>query len=194
MVPLEVGKGSGEFPSLENEDLDNERMLRPGYHLRCSDMDDFRTFWATCNQTDWHRSLFVAGNRLLKVQARKGDGVLEDRLIDLMISSEALILEGEKAKGENIAHRVGKLQKQQTSHLEKAATDNLGLAYSLRNDIVHDGEISPSNRVKVPFLERFVMSVEQYLRIGMVNYIDLMNQGKSKKQIIQYLDGLPQAI
>lgn len=186
--------GSSELPSIENEDLDNEPMLYSGYHLGWSEMDDFRTFWATCNQVDWHRSLVVAGNRLLKVQARVGDAVLEDRPNDLMIACEALVLDGKNGKGKNIAHRVGKLQKQQMPHLEKEAIDDLGLAYRLRNDTVHDGEFSSSNLAQVPFLERFVMSVEQYLRIGMVNYIDLMNQGQSKNQIIEYLDGLPGAI
>jgi hypothetical protein len=185
---------SSQLPSIKTEDVESVPMRYPGYPFRWTEMDDFRAFWTDCNQTDWHKSLLVAGNRLLKAQTRVGDAVLEDRLIDLMIACEALVLDHDHGKGENIAHRVGKLQKQQTPHLEKSATSNLGLAYRLRNDIVHDGEFSPPNLAQVPFLERFVMSVEQYLRIGMVNYIDLMNQSQSKKDIIQYLDGLPRAI
>ena len=182
---------SDQLPPLRDEELDHEPMSFPGYRVGLLDIDPFQTFWTTCNQASWHRSLLVAGNRLLQVHAHEGDVALEDRLIDLMIACEALVLDGEKEKGKNIAHRIGKLQKQQMPHLEKRAVEELELAYRLRNDIVHDGEFSSKNLAQVPFLERFVMSVERYLRIGMINYIDLMNQGKSKKQITQYLDGLP---
>jgi hypothetical protein len=185
---------SDQLPPLKDEDLDHGSMLFPGYRLEIPDIDAFRTFRDTCNQTSWHKALYVAVNRLLQAQAREGDAVLEDRLIDMMIACEALVLDGENEKGKNIAHRLGKLQKQQIPHLEKRAVDDLGLAYRLRNDVVHDGEFSSANLAKVPFPEQFVMHIEQYLRIGMVNYIDLTNQGQSKNQIIQYLDGLPRTI
>lgn len=196
---LRLGRGSSriwqsdQLPLLWDEELDHESMQFPGYRLGIPDIDTFLAFWTTCNQTSWHRSLLVAGKRLLQVQARVGEAVLEDRLIDLMIACEALVLDGENEKGKNIAHRVGKLQKEKISHLEKRATEELGLAYRLRNDLVHDGEISSSNLAQAPFLEDFVMHIEQYLRIGMVNYIDLMKQGQSKNQIIQCLDRLRRA-
>ena len=182
---------SSQLPRVADEELDHESMRFPGYRLEIPDFDAFRLFWTTCNQTSWHRSLFVAGNRLLRVQVREGDTVLEDRLIDLMIACEALVLEGEDKKGKNIAHRIGKLQKQQMSHLEKRAIEELELAYRLRNDVVHDGEFSKKNMAQASFPDKFVMFVEQYLRIGLINYIDLMSRGQSKSQIIQYLDGLP---
>jgi hypothetical protein len=192
---LSWGRGrtwqSDQLPALKDEDLDHESMLFPGYRLTLGDVDRFRTFWGTCNQPSWHSSFFVAGNRLLRARAREGDGVLEDRLIDLMIACEALVLDGENEKGKNIAHRVGKLQKQPVAHLEARAFTELGLAYKLRNDVVHDGKFSPSNMAAVPFPEQFITYIEQYLRIGMVNYLDLMNKGQSKIQIIQYLDSLP---
>lgn len=182
---------SDQLPALKIEDLDHESMPFPGYRLTLGDVDRFRTFWAACNQPSWHSSFFVAGNRLLRARAREGDGVLEDRLIDLMIACEALVLDGEKEKGKNIAHRVGTLQKESMAHLEARAIAELGLAYKLRNDVVHDGKFSPSNMATVPFPEQFITHIEQYLRIGMVNYIDMMNKGQSKSQIIQYLDSLP---
>ena len=180
-----------QLPLIMDEELDNdEPMSFPGYHLEMSDIDSFLKFWSICTQTCWHRSLILAGNRLLQTQTREGDSIREDRLIDLMIACEALVLDGENVKGDNIARRVGKLQKQKMPHLEKEAIDNLKLAYRLRNDAVHDGEFSPERLAKeVPFADRFLMYIEQFLRIGMTNYIELMNQGQSKKQIIQYLDG-----
>jgi hypothetical protein len=181
--------GSDHLPPVRDEELDHKPMSYSGYRLGIGDIDTFRTFWSTCNQTSWHRSLLVAGNRLLQVQARESGTVLEDRLIDLMIACEALVLDREGDKGEKIAHRVGKLQKAKMPHLEEEAAKDLKLAYRLRNDVVHDGEFCSFNLAQAAFPWRFVTYVEQYLRIGMVNYIELMNQGQSKKQIIQHLDG-----
>jgi hypothetical protein len=187
---------SDRFPSLTEGELEYEKMSLPSYYFRITDIDTFRTFWAACDQTTWHKSLLLAGKRLLQTQACEGESAWEDRLIDLMIACEALILKGENAKGQNIAHRVGKLQKEKISHLEKRAVEELGIAYGLRNDAVHDGEFSSAKlaKVQVPFPEQFMVSIERYLRIGMINYIDLMNQGQSKEQIIQYLDSLPRAV
>lgn len=181
---------SDRLPPLKDADLDYEPMSFPRYRLTLGEVNSFRIFWSVCNQTNWHNTLFVAGKRLLQAQWREEEHVLEDRLIDLMIACEALVLKGEHNKGDNIAHRVGKLQKEQISHLEKRAIDELGLAYKLRNDVVHEGEFSSSNLAQVPFPEEFTRHVEQYLRIGMVNYVDMMNQGQSKTNIIQYLDSL----
>jgi len=184
---------SDHLPPLTDEELDDEAMRFPGYRLGIADIDAFRTFWATCSKTSWHKSLLLAGSRLLLVQARRDETALEDRLIDLMIACEALVIEDKKEdkKRTKIARRVGKLQEEQIPHLAKRASEELGLAYRLRNDLVHQGEFSSENLAEAAFPDQFVMYIEQYLRIGMANYIDLMNQGKSKNQIIQYLDESP---
>jgi len=169
---------SDRLPLIRSEEMAHadESTSFYGYHLKVSDI----------------KSLLLAGSSLLLVQAREDETALEDRLIDLMIACEALVIEDkeERKKRTKIACRVGKLQKEQIPHLEKRAAEELDLAYRLRNDLVHQGEFSSENLAEAAFPDQFVMYIEQYLRVGMVNYIDLMNQGKSKNQIIQYLDDL----
>jgi hypothetical protein len=183
-----------QLPLIRSEEMADadESTSFYGYHLKVSDISSFQIFWNTCSKTSWHKSLLLAGSRLLLVQAREDETALEDRLIDLMIACEALVIEDKKEeqKRTKIACRVGKLQKEQIPHLEKRASEELDLAYRLRNDLVHQGEFSSENLAEAAFPDQFVMYIEQYLRVAMVNYIDLMNQGKSKNQIIQYLDDL----
>jgi hypothetical protein len=184
---------SNQLPALVGEELDDERMELPYYYLKVTNIDDFRAFWVSCNQSPWHSTLLVAGNRLLQAQARVGETVFEDRLIDMMIDCEALVLKGEHDKGETIAKRMGKLLGLKYPKLEDQTRDALALAYRLRNDVVHDGQFSASHLSELPTarLDTFVVRVEQYLRSATVDYIDLMNQAMSKDQIIQYLDSLP---
>jgi len=178
------------FPVI-SERLDDEKMDFSGYALHLWEIDDFKTFWKTCTLSVWHPSFCVSSNRLLRLQERVGDTVWEDRLIDMMIACEALVLEGEDEKGKLIAHRVGKLQK--TPQMESRIMDWLRLGYRIRNDIVHDGQVSSSNLAQLPtrLFEEFVLEIEQYLRLGMVNYIDLMNKAMTKHDIVLYLDSLP---
>lgn len=107
-----------------------------------------------------------------------------------MIACEALVLEREDEKGRRIAHRLGKLQK--TPPTESRIIDWLRLGYRMRNDIVHDGQLSSSNLAELParLFEEFVIEIEQYLRVGMMNYIELMNKTMTKHEIVQYLDAL----
>lgn len=184
---------SADLPALRTDELDHERMKFPGFELGVGDIDDFRNFWVVCNQSTWHPTLFVAGSRLLQTQQRVGETVFEDRLIDIMIACEALVLSGEHDKGEHIAHRLSKLQLGKSPYSEARAMTLLRLAYQFRNDIVHEGQLSQSHLAQLPTVRfpDFVVEVEQVLRAAMVNYVDLMNQGKSKDDVIQYLDSLP---
>jgi len=69
----------------------------------------------------------------------------------------------------------------------KKHRDEIKLAYDLRNDAVHDGYFSEKNTRKAGFMDMFLRFIERYLRVGMHNYILLMNQGLSKNEIINRL-------
>jgi len=89
----------------------------------------------------WPSYVMFAVKRLLRAQERETLQQQEDRLLDLMIICEVMILLNEPwRKGEKVAMRMAKLQND---------SSNLGrnrylfkLAYKLRNDILHDGRFS----------------------------------------------------
>ncbi|MGA3110289.1 MAG: hypothetical protein ABSD99_12705 [Candidatus Bathyarchaeia archaeon] len=179
---------SADLPTLRTDELDHEQMKFPGFELRFDEIDNFKKSWDVCNGT-WHPTLIVAGSRLLQTQQRVGETVFEDKLIDIMIACEALVLSGERDKGELIAHRLGKLQLGKSHYPEDRAMASLKLAYQLRNDIVHEGRLKKSHEDQLPTARfpDFVAECEELLRAGMVAYVDLMNEGKSKDDVIQYL-------
>lgn len=138
----------------------------------------------------WPPNLMWAARRLLRAQHRVGEEQ-DDKLIDLVIALEALLLnKKERDKQNNLSSRAAKLQRL-TGHFHKSATDELFLAYDLRNDAVHDGQFSSANLAKIggsDFLQRYITYLERYVRVSMRNYIKMLNQRLSKDQIIQQLD------
>jgi hypothetical protein len=189
------GSESPNRPLLKSEELDDEKMDRHSryYSLSITDIDDFKKFWAKCSQTTWHPTLLVTGGRLVMSQHRVGAAAFEDKLIDVMIGCEALVLSGsDRDKGDPIAERLGKLQSGK-AFSDDYARRSLRVAYKLRNDVVHQGILSNSQLLDLPTARfpDFVVHVERMLRGGIDSYIDLMNQGKSKMDIIEYLDSLP---
>ncbi len=187
---------SDELPPLIYEELERITLPHPAgfYILHLSEQDSFVKFWSELAKQPWPDNIRWSARRLLRAQQRKGNE-LDDKLVDLIIALEALVLtSGESGKGTHLSTRAGKLQELQ-GHLKQKAISDLALAYSARNEIVHDGALSAGTLQKIggdtTFLRRFIMWVEEYLKIGLRNYINKTNQGFSKDRIIQQLDSLP---
>ena len=184
-----------QLPSLNYGELDltTPRQQQCSYILGIDKVRDFRVFWNSLSSKPWLPNVFAAGYRLLLAQNRMGHNRDEDRLIDFIIAFEALVVRKyERGKAAVLSERAAKLTKL-TGHLLQRATDQLELAYDLRNDVVHDGFFDPNNLNRLstvgiyPRIDLFLTQIEQYLRIGMKEYILLNNQGLTKDQIIQTL-------
>jgi hypothetical protein len=185
---------SGRLPSLNYGALEEINLLGQSgplvlYLLGFQEQDPFLKFWTKMTSNVWTPNLMWAARRLLRAQHRVGEEQ-DDKLIDLVIALEALVLsKKERDKQKNLSSRAGRLQGL-TGHLEKRAIDELFLAYDLRNDAVHDGLFSSANLSRVggsDFLQRYITYIERYVRVGMRNYLEMANQGLSKDQIIQQL-------
>jgi len=175
------------------EDLEQLNPAKHGmwlmYVLDAGEDKLFLNFWTAMTSADWPKNLTAAAQRLIRAQRRRGFDRDEDRLIDLIIAFEALVLnKNEHGKQKQMSSRfsnlIGGRQKQQIK-------DDLSLAYDLRNDAVHDGYFDSKNVAQIPNypmqIPTFIMNVERYLREGMKNYVALNNKGQSKDQIIASL-------
>jgi len=136
-----------------------------GYLL--TKINEMKGSWKHVAEKPWPDQAILAGKRLLWVKARRE---YEDKLVDLMIAFEALLLKRyEREKGELIARRAARLIETDTSILKNTCNE-LSTAYQLRNDIVHEG--APDfTRLKGYFFERFVEFVEVYLRRTLQEFV-----------------------
>jgi len=180
------------LPPINRRDLEYLSTAKSGagmwlsYVLDPGEDTQFMKFWATMASAHWPQNLTAAGRRLIRAQQRRGFHRDEDRLVDLMVAFEALVLNKyEYGKQRNMASRFSNLIG--GSHRTQIEAD-LILAYDLRNDAVHDGYFDPNDVARIPRyptpVPTFIMCIEQYLRKGMANYVTLNNQGQSKNQII----------
>lgn len=165
----------------------------PRYVLKIGERDDFISLWKSLVAQSWSPNLQAAARRLIQAHRRSGDHFDEDRLVDLTIAYEALLVKkNERNKGRALSERGARLTGL-TGHLLDYAKKQLALTYDLRNDIVHDGMFGSENTHKLrevgiyPTIEQLLLKVEQYLRIGMKEYIFLNNRGYTKQNIIDSL-------
>jgi len=175
------------LPAISKTELDFGAASYPRYSLKSTDFGEFKYFWTQSTANPWHQTFSSTGRRLLRLQARVGTDSDEDRLIDVMTAFEAMILDGEHAKGATIARRISRLLQYPNATSEQYTKGRLEVAYRLRNDIIHDGQFSSANLNTIgnpAAMGRFLTEIEEYLRNAMVRYIVEMNNCKSKADII----------
>ena len=181
------------LPTINSSDLEPLSLTGRGgwlqYVLDPGESATFSQFWAVMTSANWPEYLRAAARRLIRAQGRRGFERDEDRLVDLVIGFEALVLKkNEHRKQHKMATRFSNLiGGGQRTQIEA----DLNLAYDLRNDAVHDGYFDPNHIARIPRyptpVPTFIMHIEQYLRKGMKNYVTLNNNGQSKNQIIATL-------
>jgi hypothetical protein len=176
------------LPQIERDEVDTGHSEYPRYFLHASDIEPFKVFWAKHTQVVWQPNLMIASRRLMRMQARVGRDSDEDRLIDIMIGFEALLLsKSDDNKGPLIARRAAKL-------LGKNVERELRLAYECRNDLVHEGQVNGTLLAEIGMrFERYVVQVESILRSTMLRYIELVNQGLSKNRILEQIESSGQS-
>lgn len=177
------------LPLLVSGELETGKSTFPTYFLKVTELDDFKKFWLQLTTSAWHRTLIATSRRLLRSQTRVGRESDEDRLVDFMTAFEALILEWESSKAATIGRRISKLLQFPNSTQEQRAKERLELAYKMRNDALHDGQFSAANITAVGTrIDLFLTEIEQLLRKAMFRYVEQMNLGNSKADIIKKFD------
>ena len=160
-------------------------------------LDDFAQFWQSFqNAADKKRSfLDVAIRRFGYAHERQR---AEDRIIDLMISGEALFLsdyQKDKYVGE-IRYRLSlRAALFLASEPESKRTIFRWMrdAYDLRSKLAHGGDVSNAKLPKRPDgttlgIEEFVTAIQAYIRLALVKAIHLVNDPSSPKYLIEWDD------
>jgi hypothetical protein len=179
------------LPPLDYSDLEGISGKRADPWLRFvllpGEEDEFRKSWIDGTKSPWPPSLRAAGRRLLRAQSRFGHYRDADRLIDLVIAFEALVIKKKEwSKQSKLASRIAALV---GGSLSSRVHDDVDLAYDLRNDAVHDGDFDKPHlsRVHYPSLEGFLSELERHLRMSLRSYVAMNNKGLTKDQIISKL-------
>jgi len=195
--PLGFDFNPSGLPALPNDriNISLKQPRKDWVFLDQGDVSNFKHFWQQMATPTWPTEVMFAGRRLLRAQEKNTFEQQEDRLIDLMIICEAVIMLGNErgAKSVKVSGRMGKLQNDPPN----LTTDNglFRLAYLLRNDVLHTGTFSQGNLNQLPnpaapsvdALLNFLAMIEERIRIGLTNYITQINSGLNKIQIVRNL-------
>lgn len=171
---LVTKRGSDEHASISAEKPGLPRSFLyhygPRYHLRTDELAELENFVGRISLIDFstRKSLRIALDRFSRSYEEIEN---EDRLIDFMISFEALFLEG-KGKYQRAvipvacAMLIGSSQKER-----QEIRDLLDLAYEIRNRIVHGSDYGEKLRNRHLELEELITNVEDILRASIKKLI-----------------------
>ena len=170
---------------------DTRRQRFTKYSLSKNEADVFKKFWDKCQSKNVkkHKFIDVACKRFSYANERTRS---EDRLVDLMISAEALFLSDSgnpKYRGElryRLALRVGFFIGKDGKH-RKEVFDHMKYAYDIRSSLVHGGK--PKLPKGTDSLDKFVEATENILRTSIHKVIDLAAQSKlAENSLVEWDD------
>lgn len=157
------------------------------YYFSSSDIRDFLMFQKvlkTLIPNEWDK-----GNRYLKIAIRyfnfaKERDSNEDKIVDFVIALEALYLNGDHGEFTyKLAHRAASMLGS-TFDRRRVAFEKVKAAYNLRSQIVHGGSDPKKRKITNEDVEK----VDNYVRISIVEYLNLNKKYNSKKLILEKID------
>jgi hypothetical protein len=160
------------------------------YSLLENEIDEFKSFWSEKRKAELPEKNFLSVGVRRFSQSNERD-IIEDRIIDLMISAEAIFLSsGGSFQGElkyRLSHRAAmfietdvKLQKYVFGFMQKA--------YDVRSSIVHgyDPKLPNKRDGSAYTLEEFCGDIERYLRVSIKKAISTAASAKDKSNAIDW--------
>ena len=160
-------------------------------------LDGFAQFWQSFQSAaDKKRSfLDLAIRRFGYAHERQR---AEDRIIDLMISAEALFLSDynkDKYVGE-IRYRLSlraALFLASEPESQRTVFRWMRDAYDLRSKLAHGGDVSSAKLPKGPHetrldIEEFVAAIQAYIRLALVRAIHMVNDPSAPKNLVEWDD------
>lgn len=151
----------------------------------------FKDFWQTL-QTNAVRSrnfLMTAIRRFGYAHERYRS---EDKIIDLLIAAEALLLSDGSYTGEvkyRLAQRTA-LFLTETSSIRKIIFKRMGVAYDLRSKVAHGGsytrKLPEKSDGSIPTLDEFVWQIQEYLRLAILKAVNLTSQPNAPFELVSW--------
>lgn len=157
------------------------------YYFSSSDIKDFLDFQkilTTLIPNEWDKD-----NRYIEIAIRyfnfaKERDSNEDKIVDFVIALEALYLNGDHGEFTyKLAHRAASMLGS-TFDRRRVAFEKVKAAYNLRSQIVHGGSDPKKRKITNEDVEK----VDNYVRISIVEYLNLNKKYNSKKLILEKID------
>jgi hypothetical protein len=180
-----IKRGKGFFTTGTSYSFERhvKHFMENKYLLEKDEIADFQSFWKNKHEAK------IPANNYLSVAIRRFSqanerGSVEDELIDLMISAEALFLSsGGSFSGElkyRLSHRAAMYIENDVKK-QKYIFKFMQKAYDVRSSIVHGSEPKlpkKADDTQYESMKEFCEDVEQYLRVSIKKAIENTNQTK----------------
>ena len=150
------------------------------YVLEYEETDRFAEFYRWISSVDTSRELAVqlAIRRFNSAYTRHHDA---DRLIDLMIAFEALLLRERDELSFRLALRTANLLRDKRKRQE--TFDIMREAYDLRSDVAHGKHVEPQA------LSGIIVPAEELLRQSLCLFLEAIDRGEKLSAVVERLDG-----
>ncbi|MBI5049018.1 MAG: hypothetical protein HZB54_08755 [Deltaproteobacteria bacterium] len=161
------------------------------YRLLKSEIDEFKSFWSEKSTAKLPEKNFLSVGIRRFSQSNERDNI-EDRIIDLMISAEAIFLSsGGSFQGElkyRLSHRASMFIGTDVE-LQRYVFDFMQKAYDVRSSIVHGSNPKLPNKMdgSAYTLEEFCGDIERYLRISIKKAIGQAAIVEDKSNAINWI-------
>ena len=180
-----ISRGKGFFSMGTSFTFENpvKNFMKDKYSLSNAETEEFKSFWKEKSEANLPERNFLSVAIRRFSQANERDNV-EDEIIDLMISAEALFLSsGGSFMGElkyRLSHRAAMYIESDVKQ-QKHIFNFMQKAYEVRSSIVHGSDPKLPKRsdgTKYATLKDFCDDIEQYLRISIKKAISSDNISK----------------
>jgi hypothetical protein len=164
--------------------------MKNKYSLLKNEIDEFISFWNEKSRAELPEKNFLSVGIRRFSQSNERDNI-EDIIIDLMISAEAIFLSsGGSFQGElkyRLSHRAAMFIETDVE-LQKYVFDFMQKAYDVRSSIVHGSNPKlPNKRDGSAYtLEEFCGDIERYLRVSIKKAISKTAAAKDKSNAIDW--------
>ncbi len=164
--------------------------MRNKYSLLKNEKDEFRSFWNEKSRAELPEKNFISVGIRRFSQSNERDNI-EDKIIDLMISAEAIFLSsGGGSQGElqyRLSHRAAMFIETDVKR-QKHVFDFMQKAYKVRSSIVHgsDPKLPRKNDGSACTLEEFCGEIEKYLRVSIKKAISKATATEDKSNAIDW--------
>ena len=173
-----------------NHGIPSRLFMIDKYKLIENEKDDFLVFWKIYTRTDALEKhyLSVAIRRFSQANERES---IEDKIIDFLISAEALFLSsGGSFQGElkyRLSHRAAMFIEGETEK-QRVVFEFMQKAYDVRSAIVHGTTPKlPKKEDGISYsLEEFCLNIESHLRFSLKKAIKLAATDKTSNKIIEW--------
>ena len=165
--------------------------MKNKYSLSGNEINEFKSFWRQYSEAELPEKKFLSAGIRRFSQSNERNNI-EDRIIDLMISAEAIFLSsGGSFQGElkyRISHRASMFIGNNDVEMQKYVFDFMQKAYDVRSSIVHGSKPKlPKKRGGSTYtLEEFCGDIERYLQVSIKKAIIMAATAKDKSNAIDW--------